>query len=57
LIKVDAKDFPVVALGDSDMLEAGDWVVAIGKPFGLSHTVTAGIVSASGRQSSECSNR
>ncbi len=49
LIKVDAKDLPVVELGDSDALEVGDWVVAIGNPFGLSHTVTAGIVSAKGR--------
>jgi serine protease Do len=49
LIKVDAKDLPKVYLGDSDALEVGDWVVAIGNPFGLSHTVTAGIVSAKGR--------
>jgi len=49
LIKVDAKDLPAVALGDSNALEVGDWVVAIGNPFGLSHTVTAGIVSAKGR--------
>ncbi len=49
LIKVDAKDLPSVVLGDSDALEVGDWVVAIGNPFGLSHTVTAGIVSAKGR--------
>jgi serine protease Do len=49
LIKVEATDLPAVALGDSDTLEVGDWVVAIGNPFGLSHTVTAGIVSAKGR--------
>ncbi len=49
LIKVDTKDLPVVVLGDSNLLEVGDWVVAIGNPFGLSHTVTAGIVSAKGR--------
>ncbi len=49
LIKVDAAGLPAVKLGDSDALEVGDWVVAIGNPFGLSHTVTAGIVSAKGR--------
>jgi len=50
LIKIDArKKLPYVALGDSDKLEVGEWVVAIGNPFGLGHTVTAGIVSAKGR--------
>lgn len=49
LIKVDAKALPAAVFGDSDELEVGDWVVAIGNPFGLSHTVTAGIVSAKGR--------
>ena len=49
LIKVDAAGLPSVTLGDSDALDVGDWVVAIGNPFGLSHTVTAGIVSAKGR--------
>jgi serine protease Do len=49
LIKVDAAGLPSVTLGDSDALEVGDWVVAIGNPFGLSQTVTAGIVSAKGR--------
>jgi serine protease Do len=49
LIKVEATGLPSVVLGDSDGLEVGDWVVAIGNPFGLSHTVTAGIVSAKGR--------
>jgi len=51
VIKIDAKDLPVVALGDSDRLEVGEWVLAIGNPFGLSHTLTAGIVSAKGRSS------
>src|SRR5262245_12342732 len=50
VLKVDSKDpLPVVKLGDSDALEVGDWVVAIGNPFGLNNTVTAGIVSAKGR--------
>lgn len=50
LIKIDAKNhLPVVNIGDSDMLEVGEWVVAIGNPFGLNQTVTAGIVSAKGR--------
>ena len=41
----DVSDLPVVELGDSDRIEVGDWVVAIGNPFGLDHTVTAGIIS------------
>jgi serine protease Do len=50
LIKIDAKKkLTYVTLGDSDKLEVGEWVVAIGNPFGLGHTVTAGIVSAKGR--------
>src|SRR4029450_3347749 len=47
-IKPDAK-LPSVPLGDSDKLQVGDWVLAVGNPFGLSHTVTAGIVSARDR--------
>lgn len=43
------RDLPTVSLGDSDASQVGDWVVAIGNPFGLSHTVTAGIVSAKER--------
>jgi serine protease Do len=51
VIKIDAgRELPAVSLGDSDRLEVGEWVVAIGNPFGLDHTVTSGIVSAKGRQ-------
>jgi serine protease Do len=51
VIKINAKgDLPVALLGDSRRLEVGEWIVAIGNPFGLEHTVTAGIVSAKGRR-------
>ena len=50
VLKVDLPPgTPALALGDSDAIEVGDWVVAIGNPFGLSHTVSAGILSAKGR--------
>ncbi|HEC99598.1 MAG TPA: DegQ family serine endoprotease [Proteobacteria bacterium] len=50
LIKIDSfRDLPSVTLGDSEALSVGDWVITIGNPFGLNHTVTAGIVSAKGR--------
>jgi serine protease Do len=50
LLKVQTSvDLPTVPLGNSDMLRIGEWVMAIGNPFGLSHTVTVGIVSAKGR--------
>ncbi|UZP68344.1 DegQ family serine endoprotease [Desulfovibrio mangrovi] len=50
LLKVEAKRaLPFVSFGNSDNLEVGEWVMAIGNPFGLDHTVTAGIVSAKGR--------
>jgi serine protease Do len=49
VIKIDAENLPYLELADSGALEVGEWVIAIGNPFGLSHTVTAGIVSAKGR--------
>ncbi len=49
VVKVEEKNLPALPLGDSDAAEVGDWVMAIGNPFGLSHTVSAGIVSAKGR--------
>ncbi len=49
LIKIDADDLPVVKIGTAKELEVGEWVLAIGSPFGFDHSVTAGIVSAKGR--------
>jgi serine protease Do len=50
VIKIESdKPLPVAKLGNSDSMEVGDWVLAVGSPFGLSETVTAGIVSAKGR--------
>jgi serine protease Do len=49
LIKIEAEQLPVVTVGDSDALRVGEWVLAIGSPFGFDHSVTAGIVSAKGR--------
>ena len=49
LLKVEATDLPVAALGDSSKLQAGEWVAAIGSPFGFANTITAGIVSAKER--------
>ncbi len=50
LIKIEAdKPLPTLSLGDSDALQVGEWVIAIGNPFGLEHTVTVGVVSAKGR--------
>jgi serine protease Do len=49
VIKIDASDLPFVSIGDPEKLRVGDWVLAIGSPFGFESTVTAGIVSAKGR--------
>ena len=49
VLKVDAKDLDVLKFGDSDALKVGEWVLAIGSPFGFDHSVTAGIISAKGR--------
>ncbi len=49
VLKVDAKNLPVVKIGDSDNIKVGEWVLAIGSPFGFEHTATQGIVSALSR--------
>ncbi len=49
VIKIDGSDLPYVALGNSDSVHVGEWVVAVGNPFGLDYTVTQGIISALGR--------
>lgn len=53
LIKIDAKDMPPLPIGDSNLLKKGQWVLAIGSPFGLDSTVTAGIVSAINRDTGD----
>ena len=50
LLKIEATGLPKVTIGDPDKLRVGEWVAAIGKPFGLENTITAGIVSAKGRE-------
>ena len=49
VLKIDARNLPVVTLGNSKDLRPGEWVIAIGSPFGFENTVTAGVVSAKGR--------
>ncbi len=53
VVKIEGKNLPTVTLGDSDNLQPGEWAIAIGNPLGLDNTVTAGIISATGRSSSE----
>ena len=49
LVKIEGDDFPTIPVGDSDALKVGEWVLAVGNPFNLTSTVTAGIVSAKAR--------
>jgi serine protease Do len=49
VIKIEGKNLPTAELGDSSTAQVGDWVIAVGTPYGLSQTVTAGIISAAGR--------
>ena len=56
VLKIDAKNLPVVPIGKSSELKVGEWVLAIGSPFGLDSTVTAGVVSAKGRSLPDDSN-
>jgi serine protease Do len=49
LIKIDGENLPLISLGDSDKMEVGEWVIAIGSPFELNRTVTVGVISAKGR--------
>lgn len=53
VVRVQANNLPTVSLGNSDSLKPGEWAIAIGNPLGLDNTVTAGIISATGRSSSE----
>jgi Do/DeqQ family serine protease len=53
VVHIDAENLPTVALGDSARLQPGEWAIAIGNPLGLDNTVTTGIISATGRSSSQ----
>ena len=49
LLKIEGHNLPTLPLGNSDLIKVGEWVIAIGNPFGLTHTVTVGVISAKGR--------
>ncbi|MDQ7823837.1 MAG: trypsin-like peptidase domain-containing protein [Candidatus Eremiobacteraeota bacterium] len=53
ILKIEAKSLPVAKLGDSDRAEVGEWVIAVGNPYGYDHTVTAGVISGRGRNLSD----
>jgi len=53
VVKIEAHDLPTIPLGDSSQIRPGEWVIAIGNPYGFSNTVTAGIISATGRSLGE----
>jgi S1-C subfamily serine protease len=53
VVKIEANNLPTVSLGNSDQIRPGEWAIAIGNPLGLDNTVTAGIISGTGRSSSE----
>ena len=57
LLKIDAQDLDYMSFGDSDHINLGEWVLAVGNPFNLTSTVTAGIISAKGRSLSESNNK
>lgn len=57
IIKIEAKDLPIVTLGDSSKIRPGEWVVAIGNPYGFANSVTAGIISATGRSLADLGKR
>src|SRR5690606_33176755 len=57
LLKIDAKGLPAIAIGNSEDVQIGEWVLAVGNPFNLTSTVTAGIVSAKGRNINVVNNQ